>query len=188
MFNFSLVVNQKSDSLLTLTLSWGFRIVFIAIAVFIAAGMFTVQAYSAFPIVLLLLSVLAGLYNESWLFNKQNNTVEHRLGLLFLYRRKTFDLSKIQRLELRSFSRGITALSRASKDGQQQGEKKAEEKQPFINVKGLPPLKYYSLHLIFSDGSQANIETAKTRYIDDFYKKADALSEFLDVSMIKPAG
>jgi hypothetical protein len=61
---------------------------------------------NAVPLVLLLASACAVLYNDSWVFDRKRGLVENRFGLLPLYRRRRFDLAAIRRVGVESFRKG----------------------------------------------------------------------------------
>ena len=85
MFRLSLVLREKSDTELLLTLTTGFRLMFAAIVVFLVSSMISTGGLSAGSVILTSLSLLAGLYKEQWSFSKADREIEHQSGLLFPY-------------------------------------------------------------------------------------------------------
>ncbi len=82
------------------------RIVFGVIAVIPLYGMIRDEAVYAVPMVLLVVSLAAVLYNESWIFDAREQVAESRFGLLFLFRRRRFHFDEIESFELEEFQKG----------------------------------------------------------------------------------
>ncbi len=188
MFNFNLVAKKKTDELLVLTMTIGFRVMFFAIALFIAIGLYSVQTVAVVPVIILFVSCLAGLYNEAWYFNKKSGIVEHRFGLLFLFKRKTYALADIGRVEVRSFTRGSLTSSMSSREkelSEPEEEPKSVDPSPFKRGgRMVPPLQLSELNLRLQDRQTVNIEMTKARNTDQFYKKAELLALFLEKPLI----
>ena len=70
MFKLSLVLQKKDENELVLTLATGFRIMFAVIVVFLVGSMISTDGVSAGSVILTVLSLLAGLYQERWSFSK----------------------------------------------------------------------------------------------------------------------
>jgi hypothetical protein len=185
MLQFSLVLNRKSDQHLSLTMSLGFRVLFIAITLFILIGMLVVQVFTIFPLLILAISFLASIYNEAWTFDTERDLVEHRIGVLFLFKRITHSISEIDCFELKSFVRGTLFTSSGKELQSEEVRKKA---QPFGNLgksRSLPPQTYNTLTMYLNNGTSYNIETIKTRYHEEFERKAEEIAEFVDKPLVK---
>ncbi len=171
MFTFNLVPQKKSDTLLTLTMSWGFRVLFITITAILGAGMISLAVYSWFSVLLFVVSLLASVYNETWLFDKRTDSAEHRFGLLFLFKRKKIAISEIEELEIKQFVKGSIAVG-----GGESEEDRPERKKGIL----LPPFLFVELNLVLADGESVNIETVKTRHFEFFKNKAEITADFLE--------
>lgn len=188
MFNFNLVAKKKTDELLVLTMTIGFRVMFFAIALFVAIGLYSVQTVAVVPVIILVVSCLAGLYNEAWYFNKNSGIVEHRFGLLFLFKRKTYSLDNIGQVEVRSFARGslTSSMSGSAKNQSEEGGD-SHSVDPSLFKRGgrmLAPMHLSELNLRLQDQQTVNIEMTKSRNTDHFYKKAELLALFLEKPLI----
>lgn len=172
--------------MLTLSMSWGFRALFITITVILGAGMFSLSVYSWFSILLFALSLLASVYNETWLFDKAAGSAEHRFGLLFLFKRKRIEIADIEELEIKRFVKGSVAtgsLDRPPGPGRApddtRGSEQPERKKGIL----LPPFLFVELNLVLKSGESVNIETVKTRHFEYFKNKAEIAADFLEKSL-----
>jgi hypothetical protein len=172
--------------MLTLSMSWGFRALFITITVILGAGMFSLSVYSWFSILLFAISLLASVYNETWLFDKAAGSAEHRFGLLFLFKRKRIEIADIEELEIKRFVKGSVATGSAETrpgSGQapddtrgKEGSEQPERKKGIL----LPPFLFVELNLVLKSGESVNIETVKTRHFEFFKNKAEIVADFLE--------
>jgi hypothetical protein len=160
-------------------MSWGFRVLFITITVILGAGMFSLSVYSWFSILLFAISLLASVYNETWLFDKTAGSGEHRFGLLFLFKRKRIAIADIEELEIKRFVKGsvATGSGRAPDDTRgKEGSEQPERKKGVL----LPPFLFVELNLVLKSGESVNIETVKTRHFEYFKNKAEIVADFLE--------
>ena len=124
MFNPKLT--ETSDTRLTYATPLGFRLMFLAIAAFLAvsAAAAAVEPFYRWPPLLLGIiagCLLAAAYLERWVFDTADGAMERHLGLLFWHSRKRMPISDLARLTLRepgmSFDerpRMVRAVSRRS--------------------------------------------------------------------------
>jgi len=103
---FNLSLKEPHAHRLVYSTSVGFRLVFLATALAIALVVLPAAkgpAYLQFRIVTLIivgLCLLAALYLERWIFDKQSNLFERDVGILFVYSRKTLALDDLQKVVL----------------------------------------------------------------------------------------
>ncbi len=83
-----------------------YRILSLVILVIIVASIILVQGTNALGLIILALSLLAALYEETWSIDESTKTVRSKTGLLFLAKRSSFAFGDIARMELNDFARG----------------------------------------------------------------------------------
>ncbi len=152
--------------------------------------MFSLSVYSWFSILLFAISLLASVYNETWLFDKAAGSAEHRFGLLFLFKRKRIEIADIEELEIKRFVKGSVATgSEETRPGSSdrppgpgrapdgtRGSEQPERKKGIL----LPPFLFVELNLVLKSGESVNIETVKTRHFEYFKNKAEIVADFLE--------
>lgn len=163
MFQFHLRLTKKSDNLLILSLSLGYRILFCVITLSLGWGMLSLRSWSWISLILTGLSFLALMYKERWTFDKTGNRVTHSFGLLLLFRKKTYSPEEIEKIELKKIIRG------------KQGNRENPKNRPAFT-----PAMFITLNMIHRNGNFTNIETVKTRNPDIFRQKGEVIAEFLD--------
>ena len=104
MFNPKL--KETSDTRLTYATPLGFRLMFLAIAVFIAgsSAAAAVEPFYRWPPMLfgiIVLCLLSAAYLERWVFDTADGAMERHLGLLFWHSRRRTPLSELTRLTFR---------------------------------------------------------------------------------------
>lgn len=192
MFQFQLVIRRQSNTTLRLSMSIVFRILLLFIAGVFVAGMAMTGAFSWIPFIILVISVLASLYNDSWIFDKNWKTAEHRFGLLFLFKRKQFLLSDIKELEIRQFIKG--SLDYLKEQQSKSNEGATDQYIPEIGTgvvgskikkrTGPPPVRFIELNLVLENGKSINLETTKARHYDYFREKSKTIADFLEKPLI----
>ncbi len=83
-----------------------YRILSIMILAIIASSILLVQGTNILGLVILALSLLAAIYEETWIFDESTKTVNARTGLLFLAKRHSFAFADVASMELNDFARG----------------------------------------------------------------------------------
>jgi hypothetical protein len=107
-------VKRKGDQLV-LRFSPFVRISVGSIAVLVLAAMIAGGSFSAFPIVLFSICVIAILYDERWIFDRKR--VVRRIGLLIVARERSWKIEEIDRLYVSRFVKGSpTRLPREKVD------------------------------------------------------------------------
>ncbi len=107
---------KRRGGLLILSPSPAFRILFALLFALSAFVLFSgvlfnaeptvLLARNAVPMVLTVLTALALLYDERWIFDAEKRTLETRTGLLMLFRRRRMPLGAVRELRLVSFTKG----------------------------------------------------------------------------------
>jgi hypothetical protein len=123
----SLLTLKERGGRLVLSPSAAFRILF---AVLAALSLFTLLSgvlfdgdptvftgRNAVPILLVLVTVAALLYDERWIFDARAATLESRFGLLFLSKRRAVPLSGITEIRLIGFTKGKPGAAALPRDG-----------------------------------------------------------------------
>ena len=173
MFQLYLVLQKRTDDEIELHLPMGFRIMFLAIVIFLLASMISTGSSSTIAIVLTVFSVLAGLYKEQWNFNRATGVIEHQSGLLFPYRSKMLNISDVDSFIL-SYAGG------ASRDTLLNQENR---KMDF----GLKPdhrsrmKSVVSFGLMTKDGKAQTIEIRRTRTIQEIEDNAHQIADFCSI-------
>jgi hypothetical protein len=107
----SLRKKQVSEEIITFAPGLTFRIVFAIIAGFVLLGMGITGVFSTVPFIFALVCILVTVYNEQWLFDKKRGIIEHRFGLLPLFKRKTIAFTDVASFEYVTFLRGSISSS-----------------------------------------------------------------------------
>ena len=103
MFKMNFILRQKKDGSLYLELPVWFRLMFLFIAVLIAAGVFAADSARGgilIPIILTAACLVGSVYEEKWIFSADNGTIRYLSGLVFLYRKKEFRTADTEALLL----------------------------------------------------------------------------------------
>ena len=91
----NLVLRHRSDNLVELSLPLSFRVVFGAIALVMVISAISVGEFSVVLFVITAFVVIASLYEERWLFNRLDQLVEHRFGIIGITTRKRIPMGSI---------------------------------------------------------------------------------------------
>ena len=143
----TLSLKERGKDQLVLSLSPGSRIIFVfffllSCFVLVSGVCFGNEAtlFSSANIIPFLLVCLTGagaFYHEQWMFDRKDNRVENQCGLTFLYRKKTFPLDDLVRVELISFTRG---LANGNRDAQEESKRTDAQARsgvtPFQGLRG----------------------------------------------------
>ncbi|RKX86460.1 MAG: hypothetical protein DRP58_04435 [Spirochaetes bacterium] len=103
MFRMSFILKQKHDGSLILELPIWFRIIFLFIAVLLAAGVFVsgIHANSQWIPILIIIACIGGaLYEEKWIFNKSENCISYISGTMLINRKKLYKFEDIEILNV----------------------------------------------------------------------------------------
>ena len=99
MFRMSFVLKKKRDGTLVLVLPIWFRMLFSFIVVLLAAGVF-VSGIAArgqwIPILLIIACIAGAIYEEKWVFNKLQNSIEYITGTMLINKKKIYKIEDIE--------------------------------------------------------------------------------------------
>jgi hypothetical protein len=161
------VIHKPSELLLTLRFSHLFRIFFYGLGLFILYFIFqesNQENSNVGPYIFIGICALLGSYHESWTFDKSQDIIEQRLGLLFLFKKKKFPLSNLKGLSIVRFAKGSQLKS-------------APESAPRKKYK-YPPKEYHKLSLILNNDEYQAVEIVQGREMESFKRKAEILAQF----------
>lgn len=99
MFNMNFKLKKRKDGSLILVMPVWFRIMFLFIAVLLAAGIFATEPGSTrqwIPILIMLACIAGSLYEEKWIFDKSSNKIEYHSGIMFISRKKSFKFEEVE--------------------------------------------------------------------------------------------
>ena len=172
MLSLTLTLKRINDHELVLRLPLGFRVIFGVIVVILLSSMIASGSTAPGPVVLLILSILSGLYKEEWRFQKDRRIVEHRSGLLFPYVTKRFSFEEIDHF----------ALSLNTRASQTAKPPKKETMKSLLGGRRQPS-SMGSFGLVKPDGKAHTIEIRKSKSIDEFSKNAQEIADFCEISL-----
>ncbi len=105
----SLRLSRLSKAGVTLGISYGiglpYRIVLGAIALIVSMGAITAEGIGL-GWLFVALPALGALYEERWIFNSQDRTVQGRMGLVFLAKGPSFSFDEIAGMDIDLFAKG----------------------------------------------------------------------------------
>ena len=93
-----------------------YRWVYGLFCLLIGTGFFTVLRDGTFsgaaliPVILFLISLLGLGYRERWIFDPQQGRISYGIGIFFLFRRASFPVESVRRIEITHFVRGRSPL------------------------------------------------------------------------------
>ena len=177
------------------------RIVFAAIAAIPLYGMVRDGTVYAVPMILLVVSLLAVLYNESWIFDAHEQVAESRFGLLFVFKRRRFAFDEIEAFELEEFQKGSVPRGGTTKSGgaAERGGGAADDAglggTPMDDVgsghdtrrgRGLIKRKHLlALTMVLKSGERHRIETESRRGELAGSDNAKAIAQFCDKPLLE---
>jgi len=183
MFQFSLNLKQISKDTLRLAMPIGFRIILLVIAGVFTAAMIAFGSVSWFTLVIIILCLIASIYQDTWIFDRETGTAEHRLGLFLLCTRKTIPLTDIRNVEFNRFARG--SLDYLNNPETPPRDDKTTRILKRGGILKRPAQHIIEIRLLLRGGGKENLETAKGRHYDYFIDKAEKIAAFIDVPVKK---
>jgi len=116
LFGAFLTLKRRRPARLVLSPSLSYRVTFAlllaAAALILLSGvLFNGEAtvflgINTVPLLFVLATGLALLYNDCWVFDLEKGVVESRFGLLFLFRRRTLPIADLASIQISSFTKG----------------------------------------------------------------------------------
>ena len=180
MFRMRFILKEKGNGVMEYAISIVFRIVFAAIALFILIAIISLassdpdsETSNAVPIIIFVICAAAALYNESWIFNRGKQTLERRLGLLFIYKRNSYSLDNFERVV-------ITGSKEPA------GEKDDEDRPKLLGFgKGIPSGRGFGVLLLEDkDENLLKLDMVKKRHLNEIRFTAKKIAEFCGISLI----
>ena len=160
MFKIALQIIKTGENILELRLPPVLRIMFLLFTVFIAVSMiyFPIEEGSRgtnyLPVLFLVMAVFVTLYEEKWIFNRKENSIESRLGLLFYFSRETAEINDVNHIMISEVRKGnrnkITS-------------------------------KYYKMSLVFNNETEKDIELVYFREKEKLVRNAVLIADFCSV-------
>lgn len=166
-----------------LHLGWKWRVFFLAVTAVIVLVLLQVGRIGGLLPVVGVATLIAGLYQEQWTFDRNADVVESQVGLVFLARTRRYRLSDVQVLRVRT--RGQADPSRRGSGG---------SGRPSVRIPMAIQRGYVQLILEVSDSDESDkpqaviVETESIRNrkrVDDL---AEALGRALDIPVASRFG
>lgn len=164
---------NESNSSLVIGTPLKMRLVFLGIALFLVYMVLYHALYTVIPIVLVVCTLFGALYNEKWVFDRENHAASHAEGFTLFTRKRIYNLSRITRIELRN-SKPKSALKHTA------GESEAQQEPVETDPPKLKPRGFSALFLIFEDGKELNMHTTNIKKVHEQKKLGKLVSEFCD--------
>ena len=164
MFRLHLVLSERSESVLELRLPSSFRIAFLVIAAILIASMATLEVITAVPLIITAITVLAGLYEERWQFDREAGAIVHRYGLIVLAKRSVVSFDEIDTFILSNL-------------------REIPDEGPFSARRGVAMRSLVSFQLLTTDGKYRTVEIRANRHNDSLKENAERIAEFCDSNL-----
>jgi hypothetical protein len=165
---FGLTLKNSGKNKMVYSTSLGFRIVFIGIALLISLTFINVsnglsfQHTSAFALVLFFACLVAALFLERWVFDKDSNLLEKHVGLVFLFGTKKADLQSLTTVVLDRFWKNSEAKTKAGR---------------------MLSRRPVALYLKDREGEVYKLDITRGFGIEELRRTAQRLSEFCDIPL-----
>jgi uncharacterized membrane protein len=98
LFKMNFVLKEQENGPLSLVLPIWFRILFIFIAVLLGTGIYASSPENNkqwIPILLTVGCIAGAFYNEKWIFHKNEGTIVHSSGILFITKKRIVDFKDV---------------------------------------------------------------------------------------------
>jgi hypothetical protein len=99
----SFTLKEKKDGSLCLVMPYWFRLLFLFIAVLLISGIITSGLGAGgqwIPILIIGVCIWGSLYEEKWIFNKQENIIIYLTGIVFLNKKSVFKFENIETFKI----------------------------------------------------------------------------------------
>jgi len=165
MFRITLNPVFKGDDILILTPSALFRILFAIIFAILWSGMtaFSEGSIPLFGLIIMGVALIAIVYEERWIFDRNQKTIEFRMGLLFLNRKVKYSFNDIEEFSFVTLQQGkiIDPALETARFGS----------------------RYTLFGLVTKTGDKRSIEMLKSRLAPGLKQKADQVSRFCEIPL-----
>jgi len=164
MFKLHLVLRERSDTAIELTLPPSFRIAFGVIAAILLGSMASLEVITPVPVIITVITILAGLYEERWRFDRETRTIVHRYGLVILAKRAVVDFDDVEGFALSN-------LREIPDDG------------AFSARRSVALRSLVSFQILTNDGKYRTVEIRANRHNDTLKENAERIAEFCNANL-----
>lgn len=164
MLKLHLVLYTRSDDMVELALPMSFRVTFGIISVVLIAAILSFGMITVVPMVVTAITVLAGLYEERWIFDRARGTVTHRYGLVFLAGKHETSFDEIESFILSNF-------------------REVPDEQLFSSKRTLALRSLVSLQMGLKGGRSRTIEIRANRHNSTLKESAERISQFCGIPL-----
>jgi hypothetical protein len=188
-FGVTLSLKAKEKDRLELSLSPGSRLIltffFVLSCVVLLSSLPSSGSMTSntIPFILFFFTGLSALYDEKWIFDRRENRLENRLGLITLCRKWSVPLDELVRLELDVFTKGKWGET----EGAEEGPKPAVSQPPFhasspAGLLGNPQRhRIIRLTVVDAQGKVHVLDSARAHRIEAFRRTGGKIAEFCGI-------
>ncbi len=165
---FGLTLKSSGKNKMVYSTSLGFRIVFIGIALLISltfvnvSNGLAIRPTSLVALILFFACLVAALFLERWIFDKDSNLVEKNVGLVFFFDTKKVDLQSLKAVVLDRFWKSSSAKTKAGR---------------------LLSRRPVALYLRDGEGGVYKLDITRGIGIEELRRTAQRLSEFCEIPL-----
>ncbi|MFP4363381.1 MAG: hypothetical protein ACLFR1_05880 [Spirochaetia bacterium] len=160
MISLHLKLRKINDDILILSLPIWFRVMFLLICGSFIIGMIAAQTVSLLVVIIIIVSALLAMYNETWIFNTKDQIIESRFGTIPFFKTDRIPITDILNIELRSFTKGSL-------------KEDTKEQPKFFQT------KYATLSLIDNAEERHVIEMRNYRQKEELQKNGTVIASFI---------
>ncbi|HUV07178.1 MAG TPA: hypothetical protein VMX75_05580 [Spirochaetia bacterium] len=167
-FRVRLILKRTDDGRLLYTVSLGFRFIFFGMALVVLASILLTlegplfHASNTVPLIIILVCLVSGFYDERWVFDRGSNLFEQSVGLIFLHRKKRLRLDSLDRVDL--------GLTRVGDFGQ------STKKRFFART-------YLFLSIVDREGALHKMDIARWVHLKEIRNTAEQLASFCEIPL-----
>ena len=174
-------IHHSGAERLELRVGWPWRLFFLGCSGFLAWTAFDGGRIYPLPVLVGLICLAAGLYNEQWLFDRADRRIVSLIGLFPLLRRRVYELDRLEAVRVRT----MHPIGAAPPDSDT-GNRFSQPAVPRALQRGLVRL---SLRMSDDNGdSQSiNVQTESQRRYQHLLTVGQAVAEFCQVGLESPA-
>ena len=168
LFGLHLILKQYSEDRLVLLIPLRFRLFMIFIVLFILFALLSFtpggmtelfSTANTLPLLIVFISLLSSLYQESWTWEHSTGLLQYKFGLLFLYKNRTIKLSDLDRVE-------VLLIKRSSIPGK--------------------PRAVIALSLHDRKGNSHRLENSSYNRLKEITTMGERIALFCDIPLVKP--
>ena len=194
MFSFGVTLSllEKGQDRLELCLSRRSRIILTFFFVLSCLVLFSGESSTGkvsvnlLPLILVIVTGLSALYEERWIFDRKQNFLENRFGLVILSRKRRTALDELARVELDSFIRGhLDDREDLPEDAGSLKSSSRSEKPSFTGFLGLTPRRHavrvVKLTVVDRQEKIYVLDTAKGHRLEEFRRMGKRIADFCGI-------